>query len=122
MTFPRTACVADGCHRGTRRIAPCPPSHVSIDSGRGRHEWLCADHWRRIPKTWKKRRRKLHKRIHRNWPEGMAWDQLTADQQREHRQLSRMAKKLWRMMKARLDNPFQGDPDLVEIERRFGLA
>lgn len=46
-TYPRVECLAPGCRRGTTRIKP----HADGSPG----EWVCADHWRTVPKAWRQR-------------------------------------------------------------------
>ena len=45
--FPRVNCIVDGCARGTTRIRP------DADGAQG--DWICADHWRTVPKAWRRR-------------------------------------------------------------------
>ena len=45
--FPRVNCLAPGCKRGTTRIEP------GANGFQG--EWICAHHWRTVPKTWRQR-------------------------------------------------------------------
>lgn len=45
--FPRVQCLAPDCQRGTTRIRP--------NEDGDQDEWICGDHWRRVPKSWKSR-------------------------------------------------------------------
>lgn len=51
---PRIACVVEGCKRGTTRFPP-------LEDGR-RIEFICGEHWRRIPSSWRKRLAMLKRR------------------------------------------------------------
>ena len=122
--FPRTNCCIPGCNRGTTTIEPMPAGHVSMDTGRGRHEFICGKHWRLVPRSWKRRRRKTHRWMKRTWPDGVAWHELAEDQRRQHETAFRLSKKIWARMKAHAASPLDGierDVELEEIERRFGL-
>lgn len=57
---PRVACAVVGCARGTTTCEPLPEGGYSLETG-GAHEILCGPHWRRVPRTLKRRRRLLFK-------------------------------------------------------------
>lgn len=52
--FPRVACVATGCRRGTTRIEP--------DENGRQGEWICGPHWRTVPKNIKDRMKTMRRR------------------------------------------------------------
>lgn len=41
-SYPRIGCSVKRCHRGTSRL---PPGNV----------YICPNHWRQVPKSWKRR-------------------------------------------------------------------
>jgi hypothetical protein len=55
---PRVSCRVEGCPGYTTRFAPLEDGHYSLESG-DHWELLCARHWRRVPKSLKRRRRAL---------------------------------------------------------------
>lgn len=129
MTFgyARTNCCITGCRRGTTTIEPLPRDCISMDTGKGRHEWICSVHWRLIPKSWKRRRRRFHRRVAKTWPwkDGIDWDELTDDQRREHSVAFRLSKKMWARMKAHAESPLSSlveEASLEDVERAFGIA
>lgn len=46
-TYPRVNCIAPDCRRGTTRLRP--------HSNGMEVEWICAVHWRAVPKAWRQR-------------------------------------------------------------------
>lgn len=59
-SYPRVSCLVPGCGRGSTRMKPLGKDRISIEHpDRPGLEYLCAVHWRRVPKRLKVRHSKL---------------------------------------------------------------
>lgn len=116
--FPRVECLAPDCKRGTTRIRPLDPGRFWLDHDGVDPEWFCPKHWKMVPKSWKRRRRRMLR----------AYDRAceAKDRQRGQR-IERILRSIWRRMKFSIVIPdrYKSDDGLpvamADEIRRLGL-
>jgi hypothetical protein len=112
--FPRVACCVIGCRRGTSRIEPLAEGFVDLETGAER-KWICAEHWRRVPKTLKARRRALIRQWRRTVPSGAYWHLKGGSAERIHAvRLTRLIGATW-LRCVRAATPGGEEPSVGEL-------
>lgn len=104
--------------RGTSRIEPLSGDQVWLNTGTLAAEWLCSEHWRRVPRAWKRRLRLFQRRMRKLWPDGA--ERPTGEAAIQHDRIWRLYRGMWKRCVEAASGP--RTVTIEEIERIFGVA